>query len=152
MKYQRDKVYLKGVKTEKWYGKFLTMAGSKPDRIFTDYVAGDYFDFLGAKPLLGRFFLASEGVMPGADPLIVLSYDYWKQHLGSDPNVIGRQVALKGHPLTVIGVAPRSFRGVNPALAIQAFLSLAMEIPITNMPLADFNKDPNRGLRLYASR
>jgi hypothetical protein len=90
----------------------LTMAGSKPDRVFTDYVTGDYFDSLGVKPLLGRFFLASEGVTPGADPLVVLSYGYWKQHFGSDPKVIGRQVALNSHPLTVIGVAPRSFRGV----------------------------------------
>jgi len=128
----------------------LTMAGSKPDRVFTDYVTGDYFDSLGVKPLLGRFFLASEGVTPGADPLVVLSYGYWKQHFGSDPKVIGRQVALNGHPLTVIGVAPRSFRGVNPALTIQAYLPLAMEVPITNVPIGDFNKESNRGLRLYA--
>ncbi|MGA7316018.1 MAG: ABC transporter permease [Silvibacterium sp.] len=128
----------------------LTMAGSKPDRILTDYVTGDYFDSLGVRPLMGRFFRAPEGVTPGADPLIVISYGYWRQHFGSDPNVIGRRVALNGHPLTVIGVAPRSFRGVNPALAIQAYLPLAMEVPITNMPITDFNKDSNRGLRLYA--
>jgi hypothetical protein len=55
----------------------VSVEGSKPDRAFTLYVSGNYFDALGVHPLLGRFFALSEGQVPGADPYIVLSYAYW---------------------------------------------------------------------------
>ncbi|MGA7522150.1 MAG: ABC transporter permease [Acidobacteriaceae bacterium] len=127
----------------------LTMEGSQPDRLFTDYVTGNYFSALGVQPALGRFFKPSEGVTPGADPYLVLSYGYWQQHFGGDPHVIGRHVALDGTPVTIVGVAPRSYRGLNSLLEVQAYLPLAMMVPIEHTPLADFNNPTNRGMQVY---
>jgi macrolide transport system ATP-binding/permease protein len=127
----------------------LTVEGSKPDRAFTDYVTGNYFDVLGVKPMLGRFFHPSEGVTPGADPYVVLSYAYWKQHFAADPNIVGRRIALDGRPMTIIGVAPQSYRGLSSILDGQAYLPLAMIVPVENEPLADFNKQANRQLHIY---
>ncbi|MFP5248476.1 MAG: permease prefix domain 1-containing protein, partial [Acidobacteriota bacterium] len=58
----------------------LSMAGHRPDRALTYYVTGNYFGALGVRPYLGRFFRASEGTVPGADPEVVLNYAYWKDH------------------------------------------------------------------------
>ncbi len=58
----------------------------KADRSLTAYVTGNFFSMLGIKAYLGRLILPSEGKTPGADPVIVLSYSYWKAHLGSDQN------------------------------------------------------------------
>ncbi len=128
----------------------LSMEGNKPDRAFTDYVTGDYFDVLGVQPYLGRLFRAGEGVTPGADPVVVLSYPYWKQHFAADPGVVGRQVLLDGHPMTVVGVTPKDYRGVNTAVSPEAYLPLAMIVPIENAPLSEYHKPTNRNLRLYA--
>ncbi|MGC2638820.1 MAG: ABC transporter permease [Acidobacteriaceae bacterium] len=127
----------------------LSMQGNKPDRVFTDYVTGNYFQALGVQPFLGRFFRASEGVTPGADPYIVLSYAYWQQHFASDSNIVGRQVSLDGQPVTVIGVTPESYRGLSSILKVQAYLPMAMLVPIENTPRAEYNKQANRGMKIY---
>ena len=83
----------------------LSMEGSKPDRAFTIYVTGNYFEMLGVEPLIwGGCSTRARAMTPGADPVMVLSYAYWKQHFAADPNVVGRQVLLDGHPMTVVGV------------------------------------------------
>ena len=127
----------------------LSMEGNKPDRAFTDYVTGDFFDALGVEPYLGRLFHAGEGVTPGADPVVVLSYAYWKRHFAADPNVVGKHVLLDGHPMTVVGVTAKDYRGVNTALSVEAYLPLAMIVPIESTPLSEYRKPTNRNLRLY---
>jgi predicted permease len=127
----------------------LSTEGSKPDRAFTDYVTGNYFQALGVRPILGRFFTPSEGLTPGADPYVVLSYAYWKQHFAADPNIVGRKIALDLHPMTVIGVAPESYSGLNSILKVQAYIPMAMIVPIENVPVTDFNKQANRNMQVY---
>jgi predicted permease len=121
----------------------------KADRIVTNYVSGNFFTGLGIKPRLGRFILPSEGEIPGADPVIVLSYTYWKNRFGGDASIVGRKVSIDGHPITVIGVAPKGFLGVSAFVAIQGYLPLGM-LEITNVP-ADFANDRQvRNLNILA--
>jgi predicted permease len=108
----------------------------KSDRILTNYVSGNYFSALGIKPLAGRFILPSEGEVAGADPVMVLSYSYWKTRFGGDPSILGREVSVDGHPITIIGIAPKGFVGTVPLVATQGFLPFGM-IEITSTP-ADF--------------
>ena len=70
------------------------------------YVAGNFFDALGIKPALGRLILPSEGAITGADPVLVVSYSYWKSRFSGDPNIVGEKVTVNGLPVTVIGIAP----------------------------------------------
>ncbi|HLX76561.1 MAG TPA: ABC transporter permease, partial [Terriglobales bacterium] len=104
----------------------LSVDGGKADRIVTNFVTGNFFSVLGLKPALGRLILPSEGNAPGADPVIVLSYSYWKDHLGGNPDIIGKKVSFDGHPVTVVGVAPQGFQGAQPLVAIAAYLPLGM--------------------------
>ena len=101
-------------------------ADGHADRVITHYVTGNYFTLLGIKPALGRVILPSEGKVEGADPVLVLSYSYWKAHFASDPNVIGKRVLIDGHPVTVVGVAPKQFHGAQALLDVQAYLPLGM--------------------------
>jgi predicted permease len=96
------------------------------DRVITHYVTGNYFTLLGVKPLLGRVILPSEGKVEGGDPVIVLGYSYWKAHFAADPNVVGKHVLIDGHPVTVVGVAPKQFHGVQALIDVQAYLPLGM--------------------------
>src|SRR5277367_267357 len=85
----------------------------KADRILTNYVSGNFFTELGIKPYAGRFILPTEGEAAGADPVMVLSYAYWKTRFGGDPGIVGRQVSVDGHPMTIVGIAPKGFVGVS---------------------------------------
>ena len=98
----------------------------KADRIMTNYVTGNYFSALGIKPALGRFILPSEGDVAGADPVMVLGYSYWQTRFGGDPGIVGRKVSVDGHPITIVGVAPKDFVGVYPILSVQGYLPLGM--------------------------
>jgi predicted permease len=104
----------------------LSAEGAKPDRIMTSYVSGNFFSMLGLKPALGRFILPSEGETVGADPVMVISYVYWKSHFGGDAAIVGRKVSVDGHPITIIGVAPEGFYGVSPIVAIQGYLPISL--------------------------
>jgi predicted permease len=95
--------------------------------ILTNYVTGNYFEALGLRPALGRLFLSSEGRVPGADPVIVLSYSFWKSRLGGDHAVLGSKVLVDGHPFTIIGVAPEGFHGLLTIVDTRAFVPYAMK-------------------------
>src|SRR3984957_4026571 len=64
---------------------------------------------LGAKPLLGRIFLPDED-RPGKPDAVVLTYGFWKQSFGGDPNILGRSLTLDGKTRSVVGVLRPDFR------------------------------------------
>jgi predicted permease len=101
-------------------------ANGKTDRILSNYVSGNYFSALGLKPTLGRLILPSEGEVMGADPVMVVSYSYWKTHFGGDPDIVGTKVTVDGHPITIVGVGPKGFDGISSFLRSQVYLPLGM--------------------------
>ena len=73
------------------------------------------FDVLGTRSYLGRV-LNAEDDLPGAPQVIVISYGMWKQDMGGDPNVIGRQILLDNKAVTVVGVMPKTFYFPSPEM------------------------------------
>jgi predicted permease len=100
--------------------------GGDPSQIWVWEASGNYFDTLGLKPYLGRFFHASDEHGPNSSPYIVLSYAYWRSHFRGDPAVVGRTVQLNKHPFTVLGVAAPDFRGT------ELFFSPALWVPLVD--------------------
>jgi predicted permease len=102
----------------------LTADGTtKP--VQTIYVGGDFFALLGITPAAGRFILSSEGKAAGADPVVVLSYNCWQTRFRGDPAIVGKAVSINGHPVSLIGVAPKGFLGPTPMVEVQAYLPLS---------------------------
>ncbi len=66
-------------------------------------VGAAFFDVLGVRPALGRFFLPEED--QGGAARVVLGWDLWQDAFGGDSAVVGRVVRLSGYPYTVVGVA-----------------------------------------------
>ncbi len=96
------------------------------DHVLMMYVTSNYFSALGLRPYLGRLISPSEGQAPGASPVIVLGYDYWKSRFNGDRSIIGQSVKLDGQPVTVIGVTPPDFDGTFPFLDMQAYVPFSM--------------------------
>jgi putative ABC transport system permease protein len=84
---------------------FILLGGDEAQRVQTAVVSANFFDLLGIRALYGRTFLPSDDVK-GADAVLVLSYDYWKQQCKGDPDIVGRVFRMNDKPHTVIGVLP----------------------------------------------
>jgi predicted permease len=84
---------------------FVILGGQEPERVQTGVVSADFFQTLGVRPLLGRLFEKGED-LPGAAPVLLLSYKYWQTHLGGDPRVVGRSFTMNDRVHTVVGVLP----------------------------------------------
>jgi predicted permease len=82
---------------------------SEPQRVWGALAESNYFDVIRIRMLLGRGFHQDEENLP----VVVLSYRLWSSRFAADPDVIGKSVSVAGHPFTVVGVTPSSFRGLD---------------------------------------
>lgn len=87
--------------------------GDRTERVRGELVSGNFFEVLGVRPWAGRLFTQDDDQTPGAHPVAVLSYAYWESRFGRDPDLIGKTIMVNGRQLTVIGVTPPGFYGVN---------------------------------------
>jgi putative ABC transport system permease protein len=93
----------------------MNLRGRDP-RLQGAVVSSGIFEMLRARPLLGRVFTPADEV-PGAPPVILLSYDTWRRHFAEDPQIVGRTATFDPvlgprvpAEYTVIGVMPDAFR------------------------------------------
>jgi putative ABC transport system permease protein len=80
--------------------------GSEPVRALTYTVSGDFFKVIGAQPILGRTFSASE-VNAAMPPVAVVSYGFWQRLLGGRPDLNGTTLRISDKSFSVIGVMPQ---------------------------------------------
>ena len=97
------------------------------ERIWGFLATGNYFDVLGVKPAVGRFFHQEDDLRAGASPYAVLSYSTWKGRFGGDPGVVGRTLHINGHPFTILGVAPDGFHGTELFFWPDVWVPMMME-------------------------
>ncbi len=100
-------------------------------RANAELVSGNYFTLLGVKTSLGRTLLDSDDRPVNAEQCVVLSYDYWQRRFGGSAAVLNKSIQLNGQPVTIVGVAPRGFRGFEPLNPSEVFVPLAMKKIVT---------------------
>jgi predicted permease len=89
-------------------GESKLMGYGDPKPVAGVWVAGNFFEMLGIKPMLGRQFVAEECVK-GGRPAVMLSYPFWQRQFNSDPKIVGQNIQLNRDFVTVVGVLPPSF-------------------------------------------
>src|SRR5262245_17354533 len=112
--------------------------GAEPKQVFGQMVSANYFEVLGLRPSAGRFFVPDEDSKLGGNNVAVLSYSLWVNKFGSDPNVANKTLTLNATSYSVVGVAPRGFKG-----AFTFGNSEQVWLPVSMYPqvLAGFFKD-----------
>ncbi|HKD04330.1 MAG TPA: ABC transporter permease [Bryobacteraceae bacterium] len=108
------------------------------------YVSGEFYSGLGVSPAAGRLIDVRDD-RPGAPPVAMLSYDYWKSRFAADPSAIGQPIVVNNIPFTVVGVTQRGFFGVDTSGDPSVFLPLHAISTIAPKPADDekrrfFNK------------
>ena len=82
-----------------------------PPRVATLYVSANYFRTFGVSLARGPGFDPAIDDTPSAEPRVVLSHDFWRSRVASDPDIVGKSVTLDGVPHTVVGITPEDFHG-----------------------------------------
>jgi macrolide transport system ATP-binding/permease protein len=101
-------------------------SGNQVERVFANFVSGNYFDALGVGTETGRGFRDDEDRVPGRDPVVVISHGLWQRSFGGVADVVGRTIHLNGRPCVVIGVADRGFVGTLVGLSADLWIPMAM--------------------------
>ena len=87
------------------FGNAFSMTGQgEPVQLFGGSVTANYFNMLGVRPIMGRDFLPQEEMT--AD-VVLVTEQFWRNRMNSDPAVLGKSVTLNGVPSTIIGVLPK---------------------------------------------
>jgi putative ABC transport system permease protein len=98
-----------------------------------ELVSGGFFELLGVTPAVGRL-LTSTDDRTGAEPVVVLGYDYWQRRFAGDQRIVGRPLMISGRPMTVVGVSPRGFDGLDPGQRVDVRATLALQAAVRGLP------------------
>jgi putative ABC transport system permease protein len=85
--------------------------GEALPRVTTLYVSSNYFSTMGVSLARGPGFDPATDDATAGEPRVVLSEDFWRSRMSSDPDIVGKAVTIDGVPHTVVGIAPEDFRG-----------------------------------------
>jgi predicted permease len=96
----------------------------------------NFFSVLGVQPFLGRDFLPEESARGGA-PAVVLAYAFWQDQFSGDQTIVGKTVRISGTDFTVVGVAPKSFTGMDVYVRPSFYVPLQVAQRLSGAP-----KDP----------
>ena len=109
--------------------------GERADRVWGEQVSSNYFSVLGVKAAMGRVFSQQEcGDTPDACPVAVISDSLWRRHFRGDPRIVGSTIPVNRQKLTVIGVAPASFRGSMPGMTFAIWTPITMGPRLNSLP------------------
>ena len=111
---------------EKITGTTLSV-GDRAERATGSIVSANYFEALGIRPVLGRGFEPGEESGRNAHPVVVISYQTWKDRFHGDPSIFGTTQVLDGVGHTIVGVAPEGFYGTFVGYAFQFWVPVSMQ-------------------------
>jgi len=104
----------------------VTVDGT-PELAAGEMVSGETFRGLGIEPILGRPINAADDAGPGKGPVAVISEGYWAERFGRSNSALGKTIFVNGAPVTVVGVSPARFTGLQMGERIQVFVPLTMQ-------------------------
>ena len=109
--------------------------GIAPETLYGESVAGNFFQTLGLKPAIGRLIRPEDDSMRTA--VAVVSWSYWKNHFNLDPGIAGKHLVVDDVPVTVVGVTPREFSGLQLGLQFDLWVPLSVQSMINQGALSN---------------
>ena len=118
--------------------RFKTATHGETRFVNGQLVSGNWFSIVGVSPFLGRALTEQDDRNGGGNPVAVLHFKYWQREFGADPNVIGRTIELQDPLVTVVGVAPPDFQGLEPGKEVDITVPLELQpLLMPGTPLLD---------------
>ncbi len=112
------------------FEKVAVRIGPEPEETWGEMVSGNFFSGLQVQPIMGRAFTLKDESIHA--PIAVLNYGWWRSRFAGDKDVLGKTFYVKGVPVTIVGVAPPGFNGVDPIHTVVDFWIPLQERPELN--------------------
>jgi predicted permease len=112
---------------------YCVVEGAAPERVAGQYVTGDFFSVLGVSPAIGRMITPGDDRFEAPNAVAVISDGYWSRRFGRDPEALGKRIVVEDVPLTIVGVAPAEFFGLQVGSRVDLWAPLATE-PLMRRP------------------
>ncbi|HKQ90485.1 MAG TPA: ABC transporter permease [Blastocatellia bacterium] len=112
---------------------YCVVEGAAPERVAGQYVTGDFFSVLGVSPAIGRMITPGDDRFEAPNAVAVISDGYWSRRFGRDPAALGKRIVVEDVPLTIVGVAPAEFSGLQVGSRVDLWAPLATE-PLMHRP------------------
>jgi len=126
--------------------------GDQTERVSGELVSGNFFEVLGVRPWAGRLFTQDDDRTPGAHPVAVLSYGFWERRFGKDPNLIGKTILVNEQSVTVLGITPPSFFGIDLSNNPDVRVPLTMTPVFNPLPPTRLQSRRHQWLHVMARR
>src|SRR5579872_2166711 len=97
-------------------------AGGRTEKARGQWISGNFFSTLHLRPALGRLIAPADDQRPGASPVAVLSYRYWMRRFAGNPAVLGRWFTMNEVQYQIVGVAEKSFSGIEPGISSEIWV------------------------------
>ena len=140
---------LSGVAAYGGRGGFLSVKG-RGQGVNIDVVSENYFSLLGVRPALGRFFFVQPEDPAANRQAVVLSYALWQQRYGADTSLPGNSIVVNGKDLTVLGVAPKEFLGLEKGSPTDLWVTPGGWVTMIPGAADEFTSRRDRWLELVA--
>jgi predicted permease len=108
-------------------GQVNVVTGNRAEVATALIATGNYFTVLGVHAIAGRTFTPDDD-RPGAPAVAVLSHGYWQRRFGGDRGVVGRVLTINNVPVTVVGVTPPEFTGVQQVMTDARDITLPLSL------------------------
>jgi predicted permease len=117
------------------FARFPTAANfvyqGQSESIRAEVVSGNFFDVLGVSAHRGRLLSAADDIKKSGHPVVVLGYAFWQRRFGGDSDILGKTARVNNALMTIIGIAPREFFGVDVGRNPDVYVPLAMKAEMT---------------------
>ena len=130
-------------------------AADPPVSAAIGFAAYDFFSVLGVSIARGRDFTAADD-RRGAAPVAVLTERYWQRKFAGRMSAIGETITIAGKPVTIVGVAPAGFRGIDLSRPPNMYMPLHTIADVANGSAMNYFADPSHptsptsGIRMVA--
>ncbi len=122
--------------------RFVIADPNGQEEVYGGYVSGDYFSTLGVSAVLGRVLQSSDD-QPGAPPVCVISHRLWRQRYDQSTSILGRAIRVNGNEFVIVGVAPKSFFGVETDGKLEIFMPLEAQRSYRDYPILYGHQTPS---------
>lgn len=109
--------------------------GLEPQTVQGGYVDRNFFSVLGMQAAIGRLIGPEDDRTGDPSAVAVVSWSYWKSRFNLDPAMLGKQIIVEDVPVTIVGVAPRKFSGLQVESRQDVWLPLGMQPTIVRSGL-----------------
>jgi predicted permease len=113
--------------------------GLEPQTLPGAYVGGNFFSVLGVQPAIGRLIGSEDDRTGDPSAVAVVSWSYWKSRFNLDPAILGKKIIVEDVPVTVVGVTPRRFSGLQVESGQDVWLPLALQSTMVRSRLGSWS-------------